>query len=103
VFAGLAVGTCSRATGTFTLSNRGSEPIKRASVSICGHAFDLANVDPGTSIEKVFNVTTDSHFVIDIEFRSGRVLRKEGGYVTSGMSIRHEIVVADADIEITPI
>jgi hypothetical protein len=70
-------------------------------VEICGQTIELTAIKPNDSAAGAYKVTSDSHFTIDIEFQSGRKIRTETGYVTSGVEFRHEITVTDSDIQIT--
>ena len=75
--------------------------LARASVAICGQTIELRDIQPNTSVAGSYEVKSDSHYTIKVEFQSGKRLQKETGYVTSGMDFQAEIVVTDSDIEIT--
>ena len=96
----LFVASCSSNTGEFFLINKAGEPIASASVVICGQLIELKGVERNKTVGGSYKVTADSHYTIQVEFESGRMLKKEAGYVTRGMDFRHEIVVTDSDIEI---
>jgi hypothetical protein len=83
------------------LINKADEPIVRATVAICGQTIELKDIQPGESVSGSYDVTSDSHYTIEIEFQSGKHLRKETGYVTSGMDFQHEITVTGSDIDVT--
>jgi len=87
-------------TGHFLLVNNASEPIAYASVSICGQTVQLWDVLPNKSADGSYRVTSDSHYTIRVEFRSGGRLEREIGYVTSGMDFNDRIIVTDSDIEL---
>lgn len=98
LFAGLI--SCSSHEGQFSILNRSTDQIERVSVTVCNQTIEIQKVEPGRSVTGKYKVTSDSHFVVLIQFSSGRTLSKEGGYVTNGMDFKHEIVVMDTDVEI---
>ncbi len=97
----LFVISCTTNKGDFTLVNRADEPIARASVTICGQKIELVNIQPGESASGSYDVKSDSHYTITLEFQSGKIMREEVGYVTNGMDFQHEITVTSSTIEIT--
>ncbi|GAC1469139.1 MAG: hypothetical protein PVSMB1_17720 [Gemmatimonadaceae bacterium] len=99
--AALLLTSCTTNKGNFSLVNKAKEPITRASVAICGQTIELKDVQPNKSGAGSYEVTSDSHYTIQVEFQSGTKLKKETGYVTHGMDFQHEITVTDSDIEIT--
>jgi hypothetical protein len=88
-------------SGEVTLINKASEPIARASVTICDQTVELTNLSPGEMTARPYRVTADSHYMVRVKFRSGKALRKELGSVTDGMDVRNAITITDADIEMT--
>lgn len=101
IFVALLVSSCTTGKGNFSLVNKAKEPIARASVVICGQSIELKDIQPGKSASGSYDVKSDSHYAIKVEFQSGKKLQKEAGYVTNGMDFQHEITVSDSDIEIT--
>lgn len=101
IIAALLVTSCTTGKGNFSLINKAKEPIARALVTICGQTIELRNIDPSNSAAGSYHVKSDSHYTIEVEFQSGKKLRKETGYVTNGMDFQHEISVTGSDIEIT--
>lgn len=93
--------SCTANKGSFTLLNKAKEPIARASVTICRQTIELKDIQLNTSAAGFYKVTGDSGYTIEVEFQSGKTLRKETGYVTNGMDFQDEITVTDSDIEIT--
>lgn len=93
--------SCTSNNGSFWLINKAKEPIARASVAICGQTIQLKDIEPNKSAAGSYTVKSDSHYVIQVEFQSGKKLQKETGYVTNGVDFKHEITVTDSDIEIT--
>lgn len=100
IVAALFLTSCTTSKGDFTLVNRAKEPIVRASVEICGQTIQVTDVQPSKSATGSYEVKADSHYTIQVEFQSGKKLRKETGYVTRGMDFKHEISVSDSGIEI---
>ena len=93
--------SCTNSKGNFTLINKATEPIARASVVICGQTIELKDIQPNTSAAGFYKVKGEDHYTIQVEFQSGKTLRRETGYVTSGLDFQDEITVTDSDIEIT--
>jgi hypothetical protein len=89
--------------GSFLLLNEAKESISRGTVSICGQTIELKDIQPTQSAPGSYEVRSDSHYDIKIEFQSGKKLRKELGYVTNGLDFHHKIVVTDTDIELMDI
>lgn len=100
VFAVSVITACVTNNGSFLLINMAKEPIVRTLVTICGQTIELRNIQPQKSALSFYQVKSDSHYNVNIEFQSGRHLQKEGGYVTNGIDFRHKIIVTDTDIEI---
>jgi hypothetical protein len=93
----LAIVACND-KGSFSLTNRASEPIKQATVTICDQTIEIKDIKSGHSAPGWYDVGADDHFVIDIEFESGKRMKKADGYVTSGMDFEHEIAVSDTAV-----
>jgi hypothetical protein len=81
-------GRASASSGKFSLLNMASEPIVRVSV-------------PQVRAERSYRVTSDSHYSVQVEFKSGKRLVKDSGYFTNGASFDDEITVTDSNIELT--
>jgi hypothetical protein len=92
--------SCASHEGNFLLTNSGKELITRASVTICNQTNDFHDIPSGKRVAGTYKVTSDSHFVVEVEFSSGRKLRKEDGYVTNGIDFRHEIIVTESGIQV---
>lgn len=97
----LLLTSCTTNKGQFSLINKSTEPIVQASVEICGQMIRMTNIQPGNSASGSYEVRADSHYTIQVEFQSGKRLRRETGYVTNGMDFQHEISVSDSDVTIT--
>lgn len=93
--------SCTSNKGSFTLLNKTTEPIARATVAICGQTIELRAIQPNISGAGSYEVKCESHYTIQVDFQSGKRLLKEVGYVTTGMDFQDKIVVTDSDIEIT--
>lgn len=93
--------SCTSNYGEFLLVNNSSEEIAHIDVLICGQTIKLRDIKPTESANGSFKVTSDSHYVVQVEFRSGKTLVGEDGYVTNGMNFRHKISVTDTEIKVT--
>ena len=97
----LLLASCTSNQGNFSLVNKATESIAHVSVGICGQTIELNGIKSNDRLTGSYKVTSDSHYTIEVEFQSGRKIKKETGYVTNGMNFRHEITVTDSDIRIT--
>lgn len=95
--------SCSADNGTFSLTNQSTDSIAHAQITICGQTIEFKGLPPSASATGSYKVTSDSHFVVRVEFASGKILAGKGGYVSHGADFRHEIVVTDEDIKVTMI
>ena len=100
LFLALFLASCGSEKGVFVLINRSSEPILRATVRVCGQSISLKDIGDGKAASGSYEVRSDSGYDVAIEFSSGKILKKSGGYVTNGLDFRHRIVVTGSDIEI---
>ena len=98
-FAVFAMTSCVANKGGFLLINKAKEPITQALVTVCGQTIELRDVQPGKSGAGSYEVKSDSHYDVRIEFQSGKKLQKGVGYVTNGLDFHHEIVITDTNIE----
>lgn len=64
----LFVISCTASKGDFSLANMATEPIIRASVTICGQTIELKDIQPNTSAAGSYEVKADSHYVIHVKF-----------------------------------
>ncbi len=92
--------SCAKNTGTFVLINKANESIAQASVTVCGQTINMKDIPPTKSGQGSYEVKSDSHYDVIVEFESGKKLQKPLGYVTNGMNFHHEIIVTDEDIGI---
>jgi hypothetical protein len=97
----LFVVSCARGRGSFVLINKADEPIVAGVVEICRQKIELRDIQSGKKVVGFFDVRGEDHFTIDIQFQSGKTIRKETGYVTSGFDEHYEIVVSGGAVEIT--
>lgn len=95
----IAITSCTN-KGSFLFVNKTKEPILRCIVYVCGQTIELKDIKPTKSALGTYEVKTDSHYEISIEFQSGKKIRKELGYVTNGFDFYHEIIVTDMGIEL---
>ena len=96
----LSINSCGSTVGRFTVSNESSEQLARVSVTVCEQTIDIRDIQPGASVKAQYRVTSDSHFLIVVVFKSGKTLRREDGYVTNGVEYNHDIVVTNSDIKL---
>jgi len=71
-----------------------------ARVRVCGRSFRFDNIMVSESLGASYKIGPDSHYSIEAQFRSGRRLRREDKYVTSGMNFTHEIAIGDSSVSV---
>ena len=91
--------SCRANQGSFMLVNEATESIAHAAVTVCGQTIELNDIQPSKSARGSYVVKSDSGYHIKIEFKSGKNLQKEIGYVTNGLDFQDVIAVTDKDIE----
>jgi hypothetical protein len=89
---------CRSVPSELTVTNRATEPIAGVNVSVGVENFELRTIRMGESASHPFAARKDSGFSVTVRFESGRTIRKEIGYVTSGMAADHRITVSDNDL-----
>lgn len=99
----LLLTSCTANNGKFALINKTNESISHASVFVCGQAIKFDEIQPNRNVTGSYEIKSDSHYLVRIEFQSGKKLQNEIGYVTNGMDFQHEISVTDTDISIADI
>lgn len=86
--------------GEVLIINSATEPIKSGQVEVCGQKFQLGEIGQGKTSAIQYKVRSDSHFVLIVEFISGKKFSKELGYVASGTDNRHVLTIRDWEASI---
>lgn len=97
----LFVLACTEYSGRVILVNKSSDIISQATVSICDQVMKFYDINPNNSKEDGYRVRSDSHYLIEVKFKSGKTIKRETGYVTNGMNVYHKITITDNDLTIT--
>ncbi len=97
----ILLASCSANTGEFTLVNESEELIRRAHIEISSTVIELKEIMPQEKRVVSFKVNGDSHYEIEITFVSGKQLRDDVGYVTSGFDYKHTINISETDISLS--
>ena len=97
----IAMTSCTSDKGDFLLTNKSNKTITRAVVSVCNQTIELNSIQPNKSASGFFEVKSDSHYDVMVEYGSGRTLHKNVGYVTNGFNFHGELVVTDTDIKVS--
>jgi len=71
------------------------------SVGIYGREYAVKGLSPGGSFSFEFEPAADAHYEIEVILGSGARYKQEIGYVTSGVSLHHRIIVGDGAVEFT--
>lgn len=80
--------------------NASSQQIVSGEIEICNQHYRILKINPNEKEYITFNSKYDSHYIISIKFKTGKILMKELGYVTNGMDTNDILVVKDNDITI---
>ena len=96
----ILAGCTTKNEGKFNLVNKANESLDILAVSICGQTSKFKDLKPGDTAQASYQVKGDCHFSITGQFKSGKKINKEDGYVTSGFNFSHEIEINDSDIDI---
>ena len=101
LFFSAALISCNSGQGSFTFINKASEKISSAQISVSGQEIDFDLIDVDAQASGSYKISRDSHYVITIQFESGKEMVSEIGYVTPGVNFYHEIIVDDSHIWIS--
>ena len=81
--------------GEVNITNNSAERINHIEIEVCNQQFKLENIGIGESKLIRYEVKSDSHYRINVEFASGKKLEEEIGYITNGIDFKDLIVVKD--------
>ncbi len=87
-------------TGRFVLEIGNSEGLKSVSVEISDQRFIFSNVQPGSTYQEEYGITSDSHYDILMTFENGDTVRKSVGYVTIGFNYEHRILITGRELSL---
>lgn len=96
----LSMASCAKNKGEFTLTNKANETIVDVLVEICGAEIEFSNIKSGETVIGSYEINSDCHYDIRVKFLSGRIVEKKVGYVTNGLSFRHNILLTNSDVNI---
>jgi hypothetical protein len=86
-------------TARVTIVNQSHETIIDGSIGIANNkTVNLPILDHNASFVVHFDIRADSHYDISITFDSGRVMKRDVGYLTHGFDFDDRLVVTDQDI-----
>lgn len=86
---------CERHRGKVSIINQSQEAVARVYIAVCHQEIRLGEIAPLARAEAEFRVTGDSHYHVEVGFRSGKQLSADLGYITNGMDYEDEILVRD--------
>ncbi len=89
-----------QSVGSYSIKNVGTEAISNVTVTICHQTYTFKNVLPGAVRTKSYSTRGDSHFEVSAQTASGKTISASGGYVTSGMRFKHDIIIDNQSIKI---
>lgn len=89
--------------GKVVIVNQSSEQIESGEIEVCNQHLILSRINPYDKKELLFKIYGDSHYTITLRLKSGKVLKKELGYVTGGIESVDNLVVNDTEIILLPL
>jgi hypothetical protein len=101
VFVLLMTASCHQNKGQIILINNSNEVITLAHIEICNQVIEIENIKPNEQAIGSFKIKGDSHYDIVIKFASGKVIKKQTGYVSYGFDYQqHTLSITEANITI---
>ncbi len=92
---------CENNKGQFLLLNKSSQTISKANLFVGKQSFEFQNIVAGDKSLGCYEVSSDTHYKINITFESGKNIQKNVGYITHGFDYSHRITITDNDIELS--
>jgi len=86
--------------GEVRIVNQSSQRVVAGEVEVCNQQFKIEDIRPGESQLILYEVKSDSHYKISVEFESGKKLTRELGYVTNGLDFKDTLLITDSDISL---
>jgi hypothetical protein len=93
--------SCHQDKGQLILINNSNEIVKFAHVEICEQVVEIENINPHEQAIGNFRITCENHYNITIQFASGKEIKKQTGYVTSGFDFQEDTLsITETDVAI---
>jgi len=89
--------------GKIVIVNQSSEQIESGEIEVCKQHLMLSRINPNDIKELSFKISGDSHYTISLKLKSGKVLKKDLGYVTGGIESVDTLMVNDNQIILLPL
>lgn len=70
-------------------------------VAIYERRYAVKGLSPGGSFSFAFEPGADAHYEVEVVLGSGASYKQDVGYVTSGVSLHHRIMVGDNAVKLT--
>lgn len=70
-------------------------------IAVSGQKLEFTNLNPSEVHNATYWITQEGDYAVEVEFQSGKRLKKNVGYITRGINMHHELVVTDSDIEVS--
>lgn len=85
--------------GEIILINNASEEISLAMLEVGEEVVELGDMNIGEKLKYGYKIRKDSSVNLTIRFSSGKTVRKEIAYITSGFDFFDEVQILDSEIE----
>jgi len=86
--------------GNVRIVNETGESVRNGELEVCGQKFRIGEIEQGKSFTVHYKVKSDSSYKLSVEFRSGRKLTRELGYVTNGRDFKDVLTLKEDDVSI---
>jgi hypothetical protein len=90
-----------RGSAEVKVINCANEAVTGGTVTVDWRASDIGSLEVGQTKYFSFPVVRESHYSISVQFRSGKSLYKEVGYLTWGAHCIDEIAIGNEDVLLT--
>jgi hypothetical protein len=87
--------------GQVLILNAATESIRNGQLEECGQKFPFGEIEQGRTKAIRYKVRLDSQYKLEVEFHSGRKLKKELGEVRSGLDFEDILALSDHDLSLT--
>ena len=88
-----------RSTARVQIVNQSRETLIGGSIAVSNNkTVNLPTLNHDASVVVRFDIKADSHYEINVTFVSGRVMKKDIGYLTHGFDFDDRLIVTAQDI-----
>ena len=82
------------------VTNDSAVLIEAVKIQVGSDAKEIQKLYPGSSAILMFEIKTDSHYSVRVNFKGGGLLEQETGYLTRGFNFQDEVKISKTKIEL---